>query len=87
MGDLAARLAGEQVDDLLEACGGLLTANHASDEQIDDFNTTAERLRRVSLLGMGKLRARAKLEETSYVARQSLDDELFAEPISALGGF
>jgi len=87
MGDLAARLANEQVDDLLEACDALLTANHASDEQIDDFNTTAERLRSVSLLGIGKLRARAKLEETSYVPRHSLDDELFAEPISALGGF
>jgi hypothetical protein len=87
MGDLAARLAGEQVDDLLKACGALLTANHATNEQIDDFKTTAESLRLVSLLGMGKLRARAKLEESSYIPRQALDDELFAEPIGVLGQF
>jgi hypothetical protein len=88
MGDLASRLAHEQVDDLVQSCEQVLAANNASADQIQHFQGTAQRLRDVTLLGLGKLRSRAKLDmEATYVPRRSLDDELLAEPISALAEF
>lgn len=88
MGDLAARLAREQVDGLLQSCRDALVANEADAAEIQHFVDTAQQLRGITLLGLGKHRSRAKLDmKAAYVPRHSLDDDLFAEPISALAQF
>jgi hypothetical protein len=88
MGDLAARVAREHVDDLVQSCTEALTVNGASEDEIQHFQATAQRLRNVTLLGLGRLRSRAKLDmEATYVPRRLLDDDLLAEPVSALAEF
>lgn len=88
MSELASRLAREQVDTLIVSCKQALSDNGASIDDLNRFEAVAAKLKDVTLLGLGRLRCRAKLDtEASYVPRHGLDDDHLAEPIMKLSAF
>ena len=82
---LSNRVVDEQVESLLSNGSALLNANGFDDEEVEEFKDVASRLKAVSLVALGKFRARARLTGvSSYVPRSLADEEWMAMPLLTL---
>jgi hypothetical protein len=82
---LATRVVEEQVQSLLTAGSAVLHDNGVELDQVARFKEVAGRLRKVSLLTLGRFRAHARLSRASaYLPRSLPDEEWMAMPLLAL---
>jgi hypothetical protein len=87
MSRLATHLAEEQAHTLTTNGAAILKANGASDAELTAFREIANRLSRVTLLGLGRFRANAQLSLISkYLPRTQQDEEWTAFALKALAG-
>jgi hypothetical protein len=82
---LANRLAEEQLHTLCVTGVRVLRDNRCPDEEVTGYRQLVRRMRVLSLLVLGKMRAYARLDmKRSYLPRTAHEEELIAEPIAKL---
>jgi hypothetical protein len=86
MGDLAKRVADEQIHTLKVSGISLFRENGVADEEVACFERIVTQLASLSLLGLGRIRANIRLSRSSlYQPRSVADEEWLSGPLLTLG--
>jgi hypothetical protein len=79
---LASRLVEEHRADLAKACNELIASAHLYNENVDGL---CERISKLGLLNLGRIRAQWMLAQTSYIPRRGIDTRYPADLLLVIG--